>query len=197
MGGPDSGGAAGEVSWVQLDREGPGNLHHGQNGLASNPGGHLTDCSGDHDGGNQELPVGHGHVHRSGHLSIGACGGSPTGREHGAAERTPAYGLLPAPGSRQEPHLRRPQSGHDHRHPAAPRHHRLSTARYVLPARRSRSHLPPSSSLTSAQARRNGHLARACAVQLSRRHDPSLALPMPATASRSPECSTHTTHEHA
>ena len=24
MGGPDSGGAAGEVSWVQLDREGPG-----------------------------------------------------------------------------------------------------------------------------------------------------------------------------
>jgi hypothetical protein len=43
----------------------------------------------------------------------------------------------------------------------------------------------------------NGHLAPACTVQLSRRHDPSLALPMPATASRSPECSTHTTHEHA
>ena len=124
-------------------------------------------------------------------LGIGACGG----RRPGRAPCSRPDARRPAPGSGRGTRTPPSQtsSGHDH-YPAAPRHHRLSAARCGLLARRSYSHLPPSSSLASAHPRRYGHLAPACTVSLSRRRDRSLALPMPATASRSPECSTHTTH---
>jgi hypothetical protein len=55
LGGPDSGGAAGEVSWVQLDREGPGTSTTARTASQATLVA-ISQCSGDHDGGDQELP---------------------------------------------------------------------------------------------------------------------------------------------
>jgi len=115
------------------------NLRHGQNSLARNPRRRLTDCSGgcDHDGGNQELPAGQVHVHRSGHLGIGACGG----RRLGESAVQPV-GRPPMPCSGRRAHDKNPTfvdlkagmiTGIRQRLDII----RLSTARRVLPARRS------------------------------------------------------------